>query len=56
MKNLPFACEYTELHYLKESILKPKVEIEDGYVKVPTGAGFGVGIDEDVLMKNRVKL
>lgn len=56
MKNLPFACEYTELYYLKESLLKPKIEIEDGYVKVPKGIGFGVDIDEQVLMKNTVKL
>jgi len=56
MKNLPFACEYTELYYLKESLLKPKIEIEDGYVKVPKGIGFGVDIDEHVLMKNTIKL
>jgi len=56
MKNLPFACEYTELYYLKESLLKPKIEIEDGYVKVPKGIGFGVDIDEHALMKNTIKL
>lgn len=56
MKNLPFACEYTELHYLKESILKPKIEIEEGYVKVPKGIGFGVDVDENVLMRHSVKL
>ena len=34
MKNLPVACEFTELSLLQESILRQQVEIEDGFVKV----------------------
>ena len=51
LRNLPLACEYTELVHLKDSILRPKIVIEDGSVRVPEGAGFGVQIDEDLLSK-----
>jgi len=56
MKNLPFACEFTELSLLQESILKPKIEIEDGYIKVPKGVGLGFEVDEDILMKHAIDL
>jgi len=56
MKNLPLACEFTELSILKESILKPKIEIEDGYVKVPKGVGLGVELDESIFREYIINL
>ena len=49
MQHLPYACEFTELSLLRASILSPKVELVNGCVKVPDGAGFGFGLDEGVL-------
>ena len=40
MKHLRFACEYTELFLLKESVLRPEIEMRNGYVKVPKGVGL----------------
>jgi L-alanine-DL-glutamate epimerase-like enolase superfamily enzyme len=55
MKNLPFACEFTELSLLEESILKPRVELREGCVNVPDGPGFGCELDEEVLSKYTLK-
>lgn len=49
MKIHPIASEFTELSLLKENVLKHKIEIIDGCVKVPDKPGFGVELDEDVL-------
>ena len=51
MKILPLACEFTELTLLRESFLNPKIEIENGYVKVPKGPGFGFELEEDIFSK-----
>lgn len=56
MRNLPFACEFTELSLLQASVLKQKIEIEDGFVRVPKGVGFGVDVDEDSLMRHAISL
>jgi len=56
MKNHPLASEFTELSLLKESILKPKIEICDGCVKVPQGPGFGFELDADVFEKYKIDL
>ncbi len=45
-----------ELSLINESLLQPKIEIEDGYITVPNGDGFGFDIDEDLLEKYRVNL
>lgn len=47
MKIHPIASEFTELSLLKGNILKHKIEIKDGCVKVPDGPGFGVELDEE---------
>jgi len=49
MKIHPLASEFTELSLLKKNILKHKIEIIDGCIKVPDKPGFGVELDEDVL-------
>ncbi len=56
IRNLVYACEFTELSLINESLLQPKIEIEDGYITVPDGDGFGFDIDEDLLEKYRMKL
>ncbi|MCZ6777106.1 MAG: hypothetical protein O7D34_11705 [Ignavibacteria bacterium] len=56
MKNLPFACEFTEVSLLQDSILRPKIEITDGYIKVPEGVGLGFDVDEEALMRCRFDL
>jgi len=49
MQILPLACEFTEFFQVKGSILKQKLEIENGCLKVPQGIGFGVDLDEEAL-------
>lgn len=56
IKNLHYACEFTELSLIEESILIPEIKIEKGYVKVPDGNGFGFEINEDLLNKYKVDL
>jgi len=56
MKNHPLASEFTELSLLKESILKPKIEICNGCVKVPQGPGFGFELDAEVFEKYKIDL
>lgn len=46
MRTLPYACEFTELTLLKNSMLKPNIKIEDGYIRVPESAGLGFDLDE----------
>ncbi len=48
MKIDPLASEFTELTLLKKNILKQKITIKDGRVKVPNGPGFGVELDQSV--------
>lgn len=55
MKNHPLASEFTELSLLKESILKPKIEIYDGCVKVPQGPGFGFELDAEVFERYKIQ-
>lgn len=49
MKIHPLASEFTELSLLKKNILKHKIEIINGCVKVPDKPGFGVELDEEIL-------
>jgi L-alanine-DL-glutamate epimerase-like enolase superfamily enzyme len=39
----------------QDSILKHKIEIKDGCVKVPDGPGFGVELDEQYFEKVIIK-
>ncbi len=55
IKNLHYACEFTELSLLEESILFPEIKIDNGYIKVPDSSGFGFEINEDILDKYKVK-
>jgi L-alanine-DL-glutamate epimerase-like enolase superfamily enzyme len=48
MKIHPLASEFTELSLLKKNILKHKIEIIDGCIKVPDKPGFGVELDEGI--------
>ena len=48
MKIHPLASEFTELTLLKEHIVNHNLKIENGCVKVPDGAGFGVELNESV--------
>jgi L-alanine-DL-glutamate epimerase-like enolase superfamily enzyme len=56
IKHLHFACEFTELSLLQANILKQKIEVEDGCVRVPQGPGFGVELDEEAMLKHRIEL
>jgi L-alanine-DL-glutamate epimerase-like enolase superfamily enzyme len=56
MKNLPFACEFTELSLLQKQILNPKIKIENGNVKVPQGIGLGFELDEQVFSECTIDL
>jgi L-alanine-DL-glutamate epimerase-like enolase superfamily enzyme len=55
MKVHPLASEFTELSLLKHNILKHKIEIREGCVKVPDGPGFGVELDEQNFEKVIIK-
>ena len=55
MKIHPLASEFTELSLLKGNILKHKIEIKEGCVKVPDGPGFGVELDEQYFEKVIIK-
>ncbi len=48
MKVHPLASEFTELTLLKKNILKHEIRIKDGCVKVPSGPGLGVELDESI--------
>jgi L-alanine-DL-glutamate epimerase-like enolase superfamily enzyme len=52
MRDLPLACEFTELDQVKGSILKQKIRLEDGCLQVPEGFGFGVDLDEEALAQH----
>jgi L-alanine-DL-glutamate epimerase-like enolase superfamily enzyme len=56
MKHLHFACEFTELSLLEESVLKPNVEIEKGCVRVPKSPGLGFELNNEVLAKREIRL
>jgi L-alanine-DL-glutamate epimerase-like enolase superfamily enzyme len=49
IKNLPLACEFTEISLLERSILKPQIMLEDGYIRVPGSAGLGFNLDDHTL-------
>lgn len=36
---------------LSDEILKDPLDIEDGYLKLPTGAGLGIEVNEDIISK-----
>ncbi len=48
MKIHPLASEFTEFSLLQKNILKHKINIKDGCVKVPDGPGFGVELDQNI--------
>jgi L-alanine-DL-glutamate epimerase-like enolase superfamily enzyme len=39
---------------LLATLCKPKLEMVDGYIAVPTGAGLGVRVDEAMVERYRV--
>lgn len=45
LKRLMFACEFTELVFLRDNLLKNRIKLENGYLGVPLGVGFGVEPD-----------
>jgi L-alanine-DL-glutamate epimerase-like enolase superfamily enzyme len=56
LRNLSLACEFTEVSLLTDSILRPKLQLEDGCLRVPQGPGFGFTLDEGTLEKYRIAL
>jgi L-alanine-DL-glutamate epimerase-like enolase superfamily enzyme len=54
--NLTLACEFTEMSLLRDSILRPKVQLEDGCLRVPHGPGLGFELDEGTLENYRIAL
>ena len=52
--NIPYAQEYNiEPTSIRDEwpILKPPLEVKDGYLEVPDGPGLGVDLDEEVVKK-----
>ena len=56
MRDHPIASEFTELTQVDGTIVKPALKVENGCLKVPTGPGFGVDIDEDALKECRKEI
>jgi L-alanine-DL-glutamate epimerase-like enolase superfamily enzyme len=56
LRKLTVACEFTEMSLLTDGILRPKVQLEDGCLRVPQGAGLGFALDEGALEKYRIAL
>jgi L-alanine-DL-glutamate epimerase-like enolase superfamily enzyme len=56
LRNLTLACEFTEMSLLTDSILRPKVALEDGCLRVPQGPGLGFTPDEGTLEKYTIAL
>lgn len=56
LKNLTLVCEFTEMTLLTDSILFPRVLLEDGCIRVPEGPGLGFTLDEAALEKYRIAL
>lgn len=48
MKIHPLASEFTELSLLEKNILDHEIRIENGCVKVPSGPGLGVKLDDKI--------
>lgn len=55
------ACETTDLIEFSQStsplnqfLVKTPIEFEDGYLTVPTGAGLGIELDDEIIEKYRV--
>ena len=47
-----FLIEYDQTENgLREHLTYPKVKMTDGMIKVPTGPGLGLEVNEDVLME-----
>lgn len=52
MKSPDFLIEYDQTENgLREHLTYPKVKMTDGMIKVPTGPGLGLEVNEDVLME-----
>ncbi len=56
MRYHPIASEFTELTQVDGTIVTPALKVENGYLKVPQGPGFGVDIDEDKLKEYRKEI
>jgi len=56
MKNLPFVCEFTEMFLLKDSVLKPTIDLVDGALEVPQRPGLGFELDEEVFSRYALNL
>jgi len=56
LRNLTLACEFTEISLLTDSILRPKLQLQNGCLRVPQGPGLGFGLDESTLEKYRIAL
>jgi o-succinylbenzoate synthase len=55
LEKLPFACEFTELAFQKMALIEPS-KLEDGSLKVPSGAGLGMAPDKSLIDANATSL
>jgi L-alanine-DL-glutamate epimerase-like enolase superfamily enzyme len=53
LEKLPFACEFTELAFQKIALTEP-LKLEDGSLRVPSGAGLGMAPDKDLIDANTI--
>lgn len=55
LKNVDPVVEFTEI-MIHELLLKEPLELEDGYLRVPTGPGLGLELDEEKIERFRTPL
>jgi L-alanine-DL-glutamate epimerase-like enolase superfamily enzyme len=55
LEDLPFACEFTELAFQKMAVKEP-LRLEDGYLRVPRGAGLGINPDKDLIEEHKASV
>ena len=41
-------------HYFDQDLIKPEISFPEGFMTVPTGAGIGVTINEEILNRYTV--
>ena len=55
LKNADPVVEFTEI-MIHELLLKEPLKLEDGYLRVPTGPGLGLELDEEKIERFRTPL
>jgi len=53
IKDLKLPCYLVGPEKYLQDIVKPPLNISDGYIEVPTGPGLGIDIDDDIVNKMR---